>query len=156
VHFFVKNLVTEIQYRERATGAELSGQVVQMPQIEVKGAAFGFVPTGMLDFFIPDDMQGLAERFFEAAVHGNEGQGIAWRYRFERPQGGLATLDGGVGIEVLDSALIRFAMGIAAKKVVPDDAQLEDIRRLAADYRDAFDLDVERFGKFGASHFSEP
>lgn len=149
VHFYVQNLVTEIRYREKATGAELSAHIRDEPKFTVKGAAFGIFPTGMLDLFIPGDMEGLGRRFFEAAVHGNEGRGIEARYRFERPQGGLATLDGQLGIEVLDSALIRFAMAIAAKRVVPDEKQLDDMRRLAGDYRSAFDADVVRFGKFG-------
>jgi hypothetical protein len=149
VHIQVLDLVTELHYDEHATGAELSGQILRTPRIRVTGAAFGVLPTGMLDWFIPGDMEGLARRLLDAATRGNDGRGIEWRYRFERPAGGLATLDGSVGMEVLDSALIRFSMAIAAERVVPDDDQLEDIRRLAADYRDAFDSDVQRFAKFG-------
>jgi hypothetical protein len=149
VHIQVLDLTTEVRYSEHATGAEFTGQILRTPQIRVTGAAFGMFPTGMLDWFIPGDMEGLARRLLDVATHGNEGRGIEWRYRFERPAGGLATLDGSAGAEVLDSALIRFSMAIAAERVVPDDDQLEDIRKLAAAYRDAFDADVERFGKFG-------
>lgn len=149
IHIQVLDLVTDLHYGEHVTGAELSGQILRNPKIRVTGAAFGVLPTGMLDMFIPGDMEGLARRLFDAATRGNDGRGIEWRYRFERPAGGLATLDGSLGMEVLDSALIRFGMAIAAERVVPDDEQLEDIRHLAADYRDAFDRDVVRFAQFG-------
>ena len=149
VHFYIHDLTTEVVYSEHGTGAALTGRIVHEPKVHVAGAAFGLFPAGMLDWFIPGDMEGYAHAFFKAATRGNEGRGIAWRYRFERPTGGLATLDGSYGMEVLDSALIRFAMAVAAEKVVPDDDQLADLRRLAAAYRDAFDADVVRFGKFG-------
>ena len=120
-----------------------------MPKVEVSGAAFGLFPAGMLDWFIPGDMEGLTRSFFKAAVEGNEGRGIDWRVRFDRANDALATVDGRVGIEVLDSTLIRLGMALAADKVVPDDDQLSDIRRLAASYRAAFDSDVARFAKYG-------
>jgi hypothetical protein len=40
-------------------------------------------------------------------------------------------------------------MAIAAERVVPDEKQLDDIKRLGVAYRDAFAADVERFGKHG-------
>ncbi len=149
VHIYVNDLRIEMSYDEHPTGAAFSAQIVQSPRVFVRGAAFGIVPTGMLDWFIPGDMEGLARKLFDIATQGNDGQGIAARYRFERPEGGLSTLDGSLGIEVLDSALIRFAMAIAAERVVPDKKQTDDIKRLGVAYRDAVDADIVRFGKHG-------
>jgi hypothetical protein len=149
VHIFVNDLRIEMTLDQHATGAKLSANVVKSPNIRVSGAAFGMLPTGMLDWFIPGDMEGLARKLMDVATRGNEGQGIAATWRFERPAGGLATMDSSLGVEILDSALIRFAMGIAAERVVPDEKQTEDIKRIWVAYRDAFDADVVRFGKHG-------
>lgn len=149
VHIYVKDLRIEMKYDERSTGAAFSAQIVESPQVLVRGAAFGFLPTGMLDWFIPGDMESLARKLFDIATQGNEGRGVEARYRFERPEGSLATLDGTLGVEVLDSALIRFAMAIAADRVVPDKKQSDDLKRLGVAYRDAVDADIVRFGKHG-------
>ncbi|MFT3923793.1 MAG: hypothetical protein QM778_14770 [Myxococcales bacterium] len=149
VHIYVDDMRVEFNFDEHATGAALSARIKQTPKIRVSGAAFGLFPTGMLDWFIPGDIEGLARKLMDVATKGNEGQGIAFDYRFERSPNGLATLDSSIGGEVLDSALIRFAMAIAAERVVPDEKQLDDIKRLGVAYRDAFDADVVRFGKHG-------
>lgn len=149
LHFRVRDFTTELRYRETPRGAELTGQSLSVPKVSVSGAAFGLFPAGMLDWFIPGDMESLTRSFFKAAVEGNEGRGIEWRLRFDRSDEGLAVVDGRIGLEVLDSALIRMGMALAADKVVPDDDQLEDMRKLAADYRAAFDKDVARFAAYG-------
>jgi hypothetical protein len=149
VHIYVDDLRIEFDYDEHSTGARLTAHVRQTPKIRVSGAAFGMFPTGMLDWFIPGDIEGLARKLLDVATRGNDGQGIAASYRFERPQSGLATFDSSLGFEVLDSALIRFAMGIAAERVVPDEDQTEDIKKLGVAYRDAFDADLVRFSKHG-------
>ena len=149
VHIFVDDMRVEFTFDEHASGAALSARIKQTPNIRVDGAAFGLLPTGMLDWFIPGDIEGLARKLMDVATKGNEGHGIAFDYRFERPAGSLATFDSSIGGEVLDSALIRFGMAIAAERVVPDEKQLEDIKRLGVAYRDAFDADVVRFGKHG-------
>ncbi len=149
VHIYVNDVRIQMNYDERPTGATFSAQIVEMPRIVVRGAAFGIVPTGMMDWFIPGDMEGLARKFFDIATKGNDGQGIALRYRFERPNGELSSIDGNLGVEVLDSALVRFAMAIAADRVVPDKKQMDDLKRLGVAYRDAVDADIVRFGKHG-------
>jgi hypothetical protein len=53
------------------------------------------------------------------------------------------------GVEVLDTALIRFGMAIAADRVIPDEEQSADIRKLWVAYRDAFGRDLERFARYG-------
>ena|GEM_PF-6301311 len=149
IHIFVDDLRVEFSFDEHPSGASLSARIKQTPKIRVSGAAFGLFPTRVLDWFIPGDIEGLARKLMDVATQGNEGQGIAIDYHFERSPSGLATLDSSIGGEVLDSALIRFAMAIAAERVVPDERQLEDIKRLGVAYRDAFDADVVRFGKHG-------
>ena len=149
IHLFVDNLRVNLRYRERPGGASLHAQAVTTPRIRVKGTAFGMLPAGMLDWFIPGDVEGLATRLFEAAVKGNEGRGVALFARFHRPEGGLATVNGTAGREVLDNALVRFGMAIVSNRVIPDDGQQADLERLAVAYRDAFDADLSRFARFG-------
>ena len=148
LHFRIHDFTTELSYRETSRGFVLAGRNLRVPKVEVSGAAFGIFPAGMLDWFIPGDMESLARSFFKVAVEGNEGRGMEWRVRFDRAEDGLSTVDARIGIEVLDSALIRAGMALAADKMVPDDDQLEDIRRLAGAYRKAFDKDVARFSQY--------
>lgn len=149
VHLYIDDMRIELNYREHAHGAELTARAKQVPKVRAKGAAFGVVPTGMLDWFIPGDIPSLTQRMLKVALRGNDGKGLVTIVRFEQADSGLATFDWSTEWEALDTPLVRFGMAIIADRVVPDEKQEEDIRRLAVDYRDAFDADLERFAKFG-------
>ena len=55
-------------------------------------------------------MEGLTRRFFEVVTKGNEGKGTSFTWRFERPQGGPATVDGRVRRRGDAQRLIRMGM----------------------------------------------
>ncbi|MDB4989605.1 MAG: hypothetical protein JWN04_4783, partial [Myxococcaceae bacterium] len=149
LHMYLDDLTLELSTEQHESGASLAVQIKQTPRFRARGAAFGVFPAGMLDWFIPGDIEGLARKMMDVTMMGNDGRGVTLNARIERPQGALATIDGSVGLEILDTALIRFGMKIAADRVMPDDAQTRDIARLTLAYRDAFSADVERFAKYG-------
>jgi hypothetical protein len=145
IHMYVDDLRIEMAYVP--TGV-LETRVRHTPGFRVEGRALGLIPAGMLDWFIPGDIPGLARRMFDVASKGNEGQGVVLDYRFGA-RDRLATVEARIGVEVLDTALIRFGMKIAADRVIPDEEQSADIRKLWVAYRDAFGRDLERFARFG-------
>jgi hypothetical protein len=149
VHLYLDDYRTDLTFRDDGAVAELSLSARSVPKVRVAGAAFGVLPTAMLDWFIPGDIESLTKRLFETASKGNGGRGSVATARLATSADGRTTVDGELGFEVLDSALIRFAMAIVADKVVPDADQEEDMRRLAVAYRDAFDADLARFARFG-------
>lgn len=150
LHMFVDDLTVALQNDEQASGDALTLQMTRTPRFRATGAAFGVFPTGMLDWFIPGDIEGLARRMMEVTMRGNAGRGVLMNVRFFGAQDGLATLDGSAGLEILDTALIRFGMKIAADRVMPDKQEQRDLSRLLVAYRDAFTADLERFAKYGA------
>jgi len=149
IHMYVDDLKVELALDERSSVATLTSHVRRTPRFRVRGAAFGIVPAGMLDWFIPGDIPGLARRMLDVATQGNEGRGIAASARFTGAADGRSTVESSGGFEILDTALIRFGMKIAAERVMPDEDASADIRRLRVAYRDAFAADVERFEKYG-------
>jgi hypothetical protein len=149
IHIYVDDLKLELSLFERGDGAILRAHVRRTPNVRVRGAAFGFVPAGMLDWFIPGDIPGLARRMLDVATQGNDGEGIAASLRFASAVDGRSSVESSGGCEILDTALIRFGMKIAADRVMPDDEAEQDIRRLRVAYRDAFAADVERFANYG-------
>ncbi len=150
VRVSVRNFRTRLRYTERAHGASLQLNARDMPEIEVRGAAFGFVPTALVDLFIPGDLKGLATRFYRALTQGNQGRGFAASLVFEHdPESGLTTIEGDAGAEILDNGLLRFALSAMSDRLLPDEKQENDLRRLAIAYRDAFDQDLARFARYG-------
>ena len=109
----------------------------------------------MFDWFVPGDIEGLARKMMDVTMKGNGGRGVTLTVAFERAASGLATIDGAMGFEILDTALIRFGMKIAADRVMPDDDAIRDIARLTLAYRTALRSDVERYAKYGRLASSE-
>lgn len=150
----IENLETDVTYRTTNEGAELHAATTRVPKISVSGAAFGILPTRVLDWFIPGDTESLARRLFEVAASGNRGRGAILDARFVEGQGGShVELD--YQVEVLDSALIRFCMAVIADASIPSDDEERDLMRFSLDYRKAFDTDLERFAKFGTQVLAE-
>lgn len=145
IHMYVDDLRIEMRY---AGEAVLESRVRHTPGFRVEGRALGLIPASMLDWFIPGDIPGLARRMFDVASKGNGGRGVVIDSRFGA-RDGLATVDLEAGVEVLDTALIRFGMKIAADRVIPDEDQSSDIRKLWVAYREAFARDLERFARYG-------
>ena len=128
---------------------QLATQMNKTPRFRIEGAVFGVLPVGVLDWFVPGDIPGLARHMFQVAARSNDGRGIEVSYGFEQLADERSAVDGRVGVDVLDSALIRFGMKIAADRVFPDADQQADMRKLVLASREAFALDVIRFSTSG-------
>lgn len=148
----IEQLEIDIGYRADEHGATVRAATTRVPKVSVSGAAFGLLPTRVLDWFIPGDVETLARHMFEVAARSRGGRGAALEARFREGAQG-ATLELDYETELLDTALIRFCMAVIADAAIPSDAQERDITRLAVDYRDAFDADLARFAQFGAASF---
>jgi hypothetical protein len=145
IQMYVDDFVIDAQYLERERGMELTTQMNKTPRFRIEGAVFGVLPVGVLDWFVPGDIPGLARHMFQVASRSNDGRGIELSYGFEQLADQRSAVDGHAGVDVLDSSLIRFGMKIAADRVFPDADQQADMRKLVLAGREAFALDVVRF-----------
>jgi hypothetical protein len=148
IKLHIENLQVDVSYRPHQNGMRLYATTTRVPKITVGGAAFGLLPTKVLDWFIPGDTESLARRLFEVAAKGNGGKGAVFDATFSEGSQG-ATVDIKYDVEVLDSSLIRFCVAIIADASIPDDDTEEDMIKFSVDYRNAFDKDVNRFAQYG-------
>jgi hypothetical protein len=151
----IEDLQLDLEYREQADGASLRVQSARVPKVQVSGAAFGLVPTRVLDWFIPGDVETLARHMFEVAAQARGGHGSLLEARFREGERG-ANLELGYETELLDTRLVRFCMAVIAEAAIPSEEEERDMTRLAVDYRDAFDADLARFAQFGAETWERP
>ncbi|MET0385935.1 MAG: hypothetical protein ABW321_08245 [Polyangiales bacterium] len=135
----------EFEHERTERGMELRGRMKHVPQVEITGAALGFVPTGLIDVFIPGNIQGLAEKFVTAACRGNGGKGVELAVRFDRRPNGQATLDGAIALEAIDNFLVKLGVGHFNSHVMPDDDVRTELNRLLMDVQRAFSADLEHY-----------
>ncbi len=139
-------LRTDLKYASDGSTAHVKAAVTTLPGIRVEGAALGFVPSGLIDAFIPGNIEGLTRDFFDTAVRGNEGKGIAIAVDVGAPQPGQAgAVEVGVGVEALDNFMVKMGVGIVNQRMVPDEDESQDIDRLNLRMHQAFSRDFERF-----------
>jgi hypothetical protein len=149
----IEQLEIDLSYRAGREGATVRATSTRVPKVSVSGAAFGLLPTRVLDWFIPGDVETLARHMFEVAARAGGGRGSMLEAQFRESREG-ATLELDYQTELLDTTLIRFCMAAIADAAIPSDEEERDITRLAVDYRDAFDADLARFAKFGVGTFA--
>jgi hypothetical protein len=154
IRLSIENLQIDLSYHAHSRGADLRASSTHVPKLSVSGAAFGLLPTRVLDWFIPGDVETLARRMFQVAASARAGRGSILEAHFRESEAG-ATLALDYETELLDTALIRFCMAVIADAAIPSDDEERDITRLAVDYRDAFDSDLARFAKFGTLTFAD-
>lgn len=135
------------EHERTERGMELRANMKQVPEIKVNGAALGILPTGVIDMFIPGNIQGLIEQSLSIACHGDSGRGVTLKVRYDRRPEGNATLDGALTLEAIDNFLVKLGFGWFSAHVLPDDGARENSSRLMVDLHQAFTADLERYAR---------
>lgn len=144
----MKGIETTIRYQPTARGAVIETSMTKVPEIYVKGVALGFMPTSIIDFFLPTNIDELMREFMTVAVKGNEGKGIVTQTEFSQLSlGELAMVKTGVSFEALNNFMVRIGMGIVSDRIVPDSDVSKDIHQLIYDTQAAFSKDLDSFEK---------
>ncbi len=147
----MKGIETTIHYQPTEKGAVVQTAMTQVPEIYVEGAALGFVPTAIIDLFLPTNIDELMREFMTVAVKGNDGKGIVTRTEFSQLSiGELAKVNVGVSFEALNNFMVRIGMGIVSDRIIPDSDVTKDIQRLIYDTEEAFSKDLDGFEKVAA------
>ncbi|PCJ43881.1 MAG: hypothetical protein COA99_07600 [Moraxellaceae bacterium] len=144
----VKGIETTINYQTTDSGAIVLTTMKDVPDISIKGAAFGLMPAGFIDLFLPTNIDELMRTFLTVAVEGNDGKGIEILTEYSQlDEGKLAKVKVGMRVEALNNFMVRIGMWIVNKQVVPNKAESEDVYRLIYDVQEAFAADLTRFEK---------
>ena len=147
----MKGIETNIRYQPTEKGAIIQTAMTEVPEIYVDGAALGFMPTAIIDLFLPTNIDELMREFMTVAVKGNDGKGIVTRTEFSQLSvGELAKVDVGVSFEALNNFMVRIGMGIVSDRIIPDSDVSKDIQQLIYDTEEAFSKDLDGFEKVAA------
>ncbi|MFT3921805.1 MAG: hypothetical protein QM778_04660 [Myxococcales bacterium] len=127
----------DLKFEPREAHAELHLRATQMPKsLDVTGAAFGFMPLGLVDVFIPGDVRSVTLEFFRVALEGNAGRGIALDAKLgAQARGGDGVLEIKGEIEAADNRLVKMAMATVNHKLVATPKAEADMRAFMADLR---------------------
>lgn len=137
----------DFEHERTERGMLLRANMKQVPKVTVTGAALGIVPTGLIDMFIPGDIQGLIEQSLATACRGDGGQGVTLNVRYDRRPQGNATLDAALTLEAIDNFLVKLGFGYFSDHVLPDEAARANTSRLMVDVHNAFTADLERYAR---------
>lgn len=137
----------DVRYAYDEQLARMNLSITRPPaSINVEGAALGFVPTSLIDAFIPGDIHGLAQDFFRIATTRNDGKGIQMALALGSAQPGTdAVLEAGGEMEVLDNRLVALGVAMVNERIIPNDAVVSDGKKLLSDMHAAFVQDLQRF-----------
>jgi hypothetical protein len=136
----------DLSYEPRETYGSVEARLTTVPDIRVEGRALGFLPTGLVDAFIPGNMESLTRDFFEVAVKGNGGKGVVLHMDVgSEGTSGQGVFAGSLAVEALDNFLVKTGVGIVNDRVLPSDDASDDNERFAAELHDAFVKDLYKF-----------
>lgn len=142
-------LVLENWYEPHQSYAEMGTTIRSVPKaIHVEGRALGFLPTGLVDAFIPGNIESITRSFFEVAARGNGKKGVRASLRLgsRGPSAdGVAELRGEA--EALDSFLVKIGLGMVNEKLIPNDKAVREAKQFATALHDAFVRDLARYAR---------
>ncbi|MDB4973990.1 MAG: hypothetical protein JWN48_2331 [Myxococcaceae bacterium] len=147
-------LKTDVFYQPHEGYMESGLTFTELPKkIEVEGAALGFVPTAMVDAFIPGNIESVTRDFLNVAAHGNGGKGFIGALKLGVGKEGATkgVLETGVDFDALDNFLVKIGLGMVSDKLIPDADAFKDIKKFSTDLYDGFVKDLARFEKHGAT-----
>jgi hypothetical protein len=139
-------LQLNLAYAPRDTYGSVEASLTTVPDVRVEGHALGFLPTGLVDAFIPGNMESLTRDFFEVAAKGNGGKGLVLHMDVGSDgASGQGVFAGSMAVEALDNFLVKTGVGIVNDRVLPSDDASDDNERFAAELHDAFVRDLSKF-----------
>ncbi|MDB4973991.1 MAG: hypothetical protein JWN48_2332 [Myxococcaceae bacterium] len=146
-------LKTDVFYQPHEGYMESGMTFTELPKkIEVEGAALGFVPTAMVDAFIPGNIESVTRDFLNVAAKGNGGKGFIGALKLGTKEGATkGVLETGVDFDALDNFLVKIGLGMVSDKLIPDADAFRDIKQFSTDLYDGFVKDLARFEKHGAT-----
>ncbi|MDB4986105.1 MAG: hypothetical protein JWN04_1283 [Myxococcaceae bacterium] len=144
-------LKTDVFYQPHAGYMESGLTFTQVPKIEVEGAALGFVPTALVDAFIPGNIESVTRDFLNVAAKGNDGKGFVGvlRMGIAKEDSTKGVLETGVDFDALDNFLVKIGLGMVSDKLIPDADAFTDIKKFSTDLYDGFVKDLARFESHG-------
>jgi hypothetical protein len=72
----VRNIDSNVILEKTLNGVAFRSRISALPHIEIEGNILGIIPTRLINFMIPGNLNLITEEFVKIAVHGNEGKGI--------------------------------------------------------------------------------
>jgi hypothetical protein len=137
----LRKLRANVHYEPGETHARLTGTVKAPPEVEVEGAAAGFI-----DALIPGNLKSLTHDFFAHAARSNDKKGVVVAIGVgseARDRGGV--IEWNMELEALDSKLVKMGVGMVNERLVPSGEVLTDAKALLTALHDAFVADLSRY-----------
>lgn len=142
----IRNIQSEAHYTPQEDAMQLSLKLNRIPQVSVHGAAFGFIPTRLIDALLPTDLNEAILDFMEIATLGNEGNGIETEVRLKNTATpGVTHVEVSNRVEALDSRLVRMGMSIINNRLMPDEHQSREFSALVQASSRAFQQDLAQY-----------
>ena len=147
----IANLTSTIEYAPNADNALVKMRINKAPYITIGGPALGFIPTPMIDLFMPSNLKEIIGQFFDVACNGNDGQGIITNLELSniKPEGSLNTNAGFTQVsattrfETFSNLFVRIGMNIVNSRLIPSETASKDIDAFIDNARSAFNNDVD-------------
>jgi hypothetical protein len=149
----LKQLRMDLFYKPNPDFADVGLTFTKVPEIAVEGAALGFVPTAMVDAFIPGNIEGVARDFLTVTTRGNNGEGmlLAGKIGVGKEGSGRGAAEIGVDFAALDNFLIKIGLGMVNERLVPKPEALDELKAYSGAVQTAFAKDYARFAKASAA-----
>lgn len=146
----LKSIKTDILFTPDSKGALMLSKTSSMPEVDVSGSAFGFLPTSVIDFFMPGNIESIVKEFMEVVFNGVNGEGVSMslHYNHDRTTD-LSNVDAGISFVGLNNFFVRMGMRMVNDRIVPSEAVSDDLRKLWLDSKNAFAKDLEIFAASG-------
>lgn len=133
--------------------AEFRMRATRMPKtLDVQGAAFGFMPLGLVNAFIPGDVRSITLDFFRVALEGNQGRGVVIDTTIgSRELGGNGVIEVHTELEAPDNRLVKMAMATVNHKLVAIPKVQDDMRAFIADLQRGLQRDLSAYQGLAAA-----
>ncbi len=139
----INNIVVAGDYLYNKEDMDFKITLDSLPQPEISGAVYGFIPLPIVDLFIPGTIQGLADDFAKVMTKANYGAGSYFALDWHQVDPSFWWLHWKTETEMADSFLVRTGARIIAKKYRMNEKTMEELYRFTSTSVKYFAEDLE-------------
>jgi hypothetical protein len=141
--FVTDNVVVRFRYLNTLFRGVWSMKLDDVSRTRISGSYYHIIPSWLIDFFIPNNMEQMIYDLSRVMLKGNDGLGSMITFDWDRRDPNNIMLHFSAVSEFMNNYFLKYGLGVWSKKTISNDAIIREAKALRTKFLDAFKADFK-------------
>jgi hypothetical protein len=139
--FVTDNVVVRFRYQNTPVRGVWTMKLDEVSRTRISGSYYHIIPSWLIDFFIPNNMEQMIYDLSRVMLKGNDGLGSMVTFEWDRNDPKNIMLHFTAVSEFMNNYFLKYGLGVWSKKTTSYDALIQEAKTLRTKFLDALKAD---------------